>query len=291
MCRAGFSPPPPTRDGGLKPALRSPDAMTLAPQNVFDGAHLRATLIRGRSDRLMVTFDWRVEGRAGFAPAHHSTAYARGGFSQLSIRTRANDWYVNPDTAALEATLARVARGFSRVQALGFSMGGYGALRFARSLGAAQVVAVSPQSSLKAPWDGRYRAEAEGWDAAGGDLAPRAAPGLGGLLAFDPFVAPDLRHARAILAHFPALRPVRLGFGGHPAIRTLRGAGGMALLLREAAAPRPSARAILNAHRAARRGSRGWWARLADHAERRRPALAAHARAVAAGLPPRPGDA
>jgi len=257
---------------------------------VFDGDRLRAVLWRGRSDRLVVTFDYRSDGREGFSANNHSTGFARQGFSQLAIKTRANDWFVNAETPALEEALARVAREHARVQALGFSMGGYGALRFAKALGAAQVVVVSPQVSPVAPWDRRYRGEAPRWDDELGDLGARAEPGLRGLLVYDPFVAEDLGHARAILALFPRLRPVRLGFGGHPAIRTVRGAGKMWVVQQEAGARRASGDALREAHRGARGGSKGWWTRLADHAESRHPGLAATARERAAHLPQRSGD-
>jgi hypothetical protein len=246
---------------------------------------------RGRSDRLVVTFDWRLDGRDGFSPDDHSTHFARQGFSQLSVKTRANDWFVNPETPALEAALERIAGEHARVHALGFSMGGFGALRFARALRLSRVVVVSPQSSPLAPWDGRYRAEAPDWDEAGGDLAPRAAPRLRGLLVLDPFVPEDSRHARAILALFPGLRRVPLSFGGHPAIRTLRGAGGMRVVQEQAGVLAPGAGPILAAHRAARRASPGYWLRLAARAGPRRPRLAAEARLRASRLPPVAGDA
>jgi hypothetical protein len=255
----------------------------------FDGERLRAVLWRGRSDRLIVTFDYRREGREGFSADNHSTGFARQGFSQLVIKTRANDWFANAETPALEEALWRVGREHGRVHALGFSMGGYGALRFARALGASQVVVVSPQVSPVATWEGRYP-EATGWDEALGDLGARALPGLRGLLVFDPFVNEDLAHARAIQGLFPGLGAVRLGFGGHPAIRTLRGAGKMWVVQQEAGARRATGEAIRAAHRAARAGSKGWWTRLAEGAEGRHPALAARARQRAAGLPDRPGD-
>ena len=260
----------------------------MTPEIVFDGARLRAVLIRGRSERMVVTFDYRKDGRDGFSADTHSTSFARQGFSQLAIKTRANDWFVNEETSALEEALARVARG--RVQALGFSMGGFGALRFARALGLAQAVVVSPQVSPHAPWDARYRAEAQGWDEGLGNLGVRAMPGLSGLLVFDPFVAEDLHHARAIRALFPGLQPVRLGFGGHPAIRTLRGAGGMRIVQEEAGARKARAQPIRDAHRAARAGSRGWWLRLAMRAEAGHPGLAGRARDRAEALPIRHGD-
>jgi hypothetical protein len=257
---------------------------------VFDGERLRAVLLRGRSDRLVVTFDYRLDGREGFSADNHSTSFARQGFSQLAIKTRANDWFVNAETAALEDVLGRVAREHARVQALGFSMGGYGALRFAKALGAAQAVVVSPQASPVAAWDARYRGEVKTWDEGAGDLVVRAVPGLRGLLVFDPFVSEDLAHARSILRLFPGLTPVRLGFGGHPAIRTLRGAGTMWVVQQEAGARRASAKAIREAHRDARAGSKGWWTRLADRAAGRHPGLAFLALERAAALPDRPGD-
>ncbi|TNC74621.1 alpha/beta hydrolase [Rubellimicrobium roseum] len=258
----------------------------MTPEVVFDGDRLRAVLFRGRSDRTIVTFDYRQDGRDGFTPDSHSTGFARQGFGQLCLKTRANDWYVNDETAALEAVLAGLALG--RTQALGFSMGGYGALRFARALRLAQAVVVSPQVSPVAAWDGRYRAEVPGWDEALGALPPL--PGLKGLIVFDPFVAEDLVHVRAIRASAPGLTPVRLPFGGHPAIRTLRGAGGMRVVQAEAGARTARGAAIRAAHRAAREGSRGWWLRLGDAAGARHPGCAAAARARAEGLPVRPGD-
>ena len=260
----------------------------MTPERVFDGERLRAVLIRGRSERLIVTFDYRQDGREGFSADSHSTGFARQGFSQLAIKTRANDWFVNEETPSLEAALAQVVAGHSRVQALGFAMGGYGALRFAVALGLAQAVIVSPQVSPLAPWDRRYRAEAGAWDESLGVLAP--VPRLGGLLVFDPFVPEDLAHARAILTLFPRLRSVRLGHGGHPAIRTLRGAGGMRVVQEEAGRQGARGAAILRAHRDARAGSKGWWLRLAAQAEGRRPALAGVARERAGALPEKPGD-
>ena len=262
----------------------------MTPERVFDGEHLRALLFGGRSDRLVVTFDFRRAGRDGFSDDAHSTGFARQGFSQLAIKTRANDWFINPETVALEEALVKVGCKHARVQALGFSMGGYGALRFAKALGTAQAVVVSPQVSPRAEWDRRYREEAGAWDEALGDLAPRAVQGLQGLLLLDSFVAEDRLHAGAILDLFPSLETVRLGFGGHPAIRTLRGAGGMRVLQQEAGSRRARAAPILRAHRAARRASPGWWLRLAAQAEGRHPALAAWARDMAAALPQRLGD-
>jgi pimeloyl-ACP methyl ester carboxylesterase len=258
---------------------------------VFEGEHLRAHLMAGTRDRLIVTFDYRQQGRSGFNDKRHSSTFARGGFWQLNIQSRENDWFINPDTTALEAALEGLRGRFARVNLLGYSMGGYGALRFARALRADQAVLVSPQFSIApgvVPFEMRYRAEADRFDAALGDLRRVAVPELRGLILVDPFLRPDLRHARMITRCFPGMEMARLAFAGHPATRVLRSAGKAWTLHREATAAGAERRLICAEHRAGRRGSAGYWTRLADHAERRRPDLAARARARAAALGDRP---
>lgn len=256
-------------------------------QCIFDGAHLRAVLHPGRTGLLMVTFDYRMDAKAGFSADAHSTSFARMGHAQLSIKTRVNDWFINADTQALEAVLPAVAAAFDRVQMLGFSMGGYGALRFAGALGAQSLVAVSPQVSLHpgvVPFEQRYPAEAAEFDPVLGDLTHRAVSDLRGLLLIDPFEATDLHHARGIGRLFPKLQIVRLNFGGHPAFQIVRAAGKSWTLQHAATAHRPDPALIIAAHQAGRRGSAGYWLRLAGTAGMRRPALARLALARARGI-------
>ena len=263
----------------------------MSDETVFAGAHLRAHLMAGRRDRLIVTFDYRQAGRAGFNAPRHSSTFARGGFWQLNIQTRANDWFINPETRALEAALGalRVRFGgqFGRVNLMGFSMGGYGALRYARALGADQAVLVSPQASIApgvVPFETRYRAEAASFDPVLGDLGAVAWPELAGLILVDPFHAADMGHARMIRALFPRLGLARLAFAGHPATGVIREAGQMWTLHREATAAGPGRPLICAAHRAGRRKSAAYWERLAERAGARRPGLAARALARAAAL-------
>lgn len=259
----------------------------MSDETVYAGAHLRAHLMAGRRDRLIVTFDYRQAGRAGFNAPRHSSTFARGGFWQLNIQTRTNDWFVNPETRALEAALGVLRGRFGRVNLMGFSMGGYGALRFARALGADQAVLVSPQVSIApgvVPFETRYAAEAAGFDAALGDLAAVAWPGLAGLILVDPFLAADMGHARMIRALFPQLGLARLAFAGHPATEVIREAGRIWTLHREATAAGPERQLICAAHRAGRRQSAGYWERLGRQAGARRPVLAARARERAEAL-------
>ena len=242
---------------------------------IFDGSHLRAVLHPGSTGLLMVTFDYRRDGKADFSADAHSTGFARIGHAQLSIKTKANDWFINPDTRALEPVLAALAGQFDRVQMLGFSMGAYAAFRFAAALRARSVLAVSPQVSIDpelAPHERRYPAEAARFDPVLGDLGPVASPGLGGLILLDPFIAADLAHARALQVLFPAVRLVRLGFGGHPAFDIIRHSGQSWTLHREAMALHPDPGLIRAAHRAGRGRVPAYWQRLgAWRSGRRRP--------------------
>lgn len=260
---------------------------------VFTGEHLRAAWFPGTRPLLIVTLDYRKQGRHEFSPPNHSSGFARQGYGQLSISTRCNDWFVNPDTTALEAALAEVAAKYERVQAIGWSMGAYGALRFSKALDLDGVVAISPQYAITqgaVAGDSRYAAEAATYDSALGDLAAHGKRDLKGVIMVDPFAPYDLAHAQLAQAAFPKLKILRLGFAGHPASRVLKGAGKTWLIQREAAIKKQTGLELIKAHRAARGDSAGYWARLAQHAALRRPALATLAQERAFALNPLGGD-
>ena len=114
-------------------------------ERVFDGALLRADLFKGDRRRLFVSFRQRVGAPGTFEDARPVRAYTAKGYAHLHIQSRWNDWFVNAETPALEAALRALAPRYLRAVALGFSMGGYGALRFSSVLGLAQVIAVAGQ--------------------------------------------------------------------------------------------------------------------------------------------------
>ena len=272
--------------------------MTAAPEaeRIFDGETLRATLLPHpdpgpRPAPLIVTFDFRQPGKSDFGAPTASAGFRKAGFSQLSIRTRANDWFVNPETPALEARLRSLAHDVGPVHMLGWSMGGYGAFRFAAAMGASRIVAVSPQVSLDpatVPFEWRYPVEARGFDPRLGRIPPPPGRGPSGMILVDPFIAADLAHARALGALFPRVRLLRLAGGGHPASRLLRAAGKAWHIQRAAMQPDADANTdvlpTLRSHKAARRGSADYLGRLARAAGPGHPRVAAWAEAGARDL-------
>lgn len=262
---------------------------TVGPEVVFGGHLLRARLWvpGGRARGLYVTFRQRVAEPGQFeetGPVQH--ALDRG-LAHLHLQSRWNDWYLNDETTALEAALAGVRARFLRAQALGYSMGGYAALRLSGALRLDQVVVISPQFTLDAaivPQDRRYP-ERKGFDPVLGDLARHARPALSGAVVFDPFRPLDRLHAALIRACLPKLGAAPLAFGGHPATGVIGEARRFrdlqAISLQEA----PEARDIVRLHRSARAGSARYWQTLAEACARReKPRLAAWALSRAEGL-------
>ena len=254
---------------------------------VFDGTHLRAELLASGGDRLLVTFDYRRLDRSGFGPFDPSRQFAEAGFDQLMISTRDNDWFINPDTRALEAACGALRGRYRAAQALGFSMGGFGAFRLSRALGLAHVVAVSPQVSIApqvVPFETRYRAEAQAFDPALGDMTALHDPTLAGDILIDPFNVNDLTHARMLQVLFPRVRLIRLPGGGHPCTQVLRAGRRAGLIQALATDPAAGALPLRQAHRRQRAGTAAYWRALAQAAAPRRPDLAALARQNATKL-------
>ena len=260
---------------------------------IFDGAHLRADLVRGGHDRLMVTFDYRRLDRAGFGQSVPSRQFAQAGFDQLMIATRDNDWFINADTRALEDACAKLRADYATARALGFSMGGFGAFRLSGALGLGHVVAVSPQVSIApqvVPFETRYRREARAFDPALGDMTRLYDPELPGDILIDPFNLGDLTHARMLQVLFPRVRLIRLPGGGHPCTRILRAARRSGLVQGLAMHPDSGAASLRQAHRGARAGHAAYWQALARAALPQHPAIAAAAAARAAKLAGRGTD-
>ncbi|MEZ5779251.1 MAG: alpha/beta hydrolase [Paracoccaceae bacterium] len=264
------------------------------PDALFAGASLRASLFRPNDavDRLLVTFRPMTDAAGRFEAPRPVKRFLARGWSHLYLQSFRNDWYVNADTAPLSAQLSALAAGFAYRAAIGFSMGGYAALRLSEALRLDHVIAVSPQVSIApsvAPFETRYSEEAKGFDAGLGDLGLHARRGLRGVVLFDPFRRIDRLHAEAIAGVLPDLEMCRMVFGGHPATSVLRetiGFGAVQELLLDGRATRSE---VLKLHRAARAQAPSYWTECATACRRHRRAEAAEAALVCrAALEARP---
>jgi hypothetical protein len=257
--------------------------MTEAGRLLFDGDRLRACLFNAGAPKLIVTFRQRVTPDGTFDESRPVQRFVKRNYAHLHLQSRLNDWYVNDETEAFEACLQDIAAPYRRVVGTGFSMGGYGVLRFSRALRIQHAILISPQYSIApevVPRDRRYRDSADGFDPVLGDVAGRARRGMKGVILADPFRPLDLYNARLIQAAFPRLALCRLGCGGHLATRVLGESGGFGRVQGLLLSGHVCAGEICAMHRAGRRGSVTYWRHLAENAQARgRPRIAAAARA------------
>jgi pimeloyl-ACP methyl ester carboxylesterase len=219
----------------------------LPTETVFDGTLMRARLTRPREG-----------GSALYVPVRQ--ALVRG-MAHLHLQSRWNDWYLNAETPALEAALQSLRTGFTAARAVGYSMGGYAALRLAAALNLTQALVISPQFTLDRrmiPEERRYR-EAADYDAALGDLARHGKPDLRGVTVFDPSHPLDPIHARLIARTMPGMTPAPCMFGGHPATQAIRAAGGFRSFQALGLEGGLSAPAIVRLHRQLRATSSRYW--------------------------------
>lgn len=232
-------------------------------ETLFDGAFLRARLTRPRTGGsvLYITFRQRLDEPGTFSEdAPVRQALVRG-LAHLHLQSRWNDWYLNPETPALEAALRALRSRFTEARAVGYSMGGYAALRLAAALDLTQALVISPQFTLDRtviPRDRRYR-EAEDFDQTLGDLSRHGKPDLTGAVVFDPSHPIDPVHARLITRTMPAMAPAPCMFGGHPATQAIRAAGGFRSFQAMGLDGALSAIEITRLHRGLRSGSSRYW--------------------------------
>lgn len=232
-------------------------------ETIFDGGLLRARLTRPRAggEVLYVTFRQRLEDPGSFSDDPPVRQALVRGMAHLHLQSRWNDWYLNAETQALEAALVALRAGFASARAVGYSMGGYAALRLAAALDLAQALVISPQFTLDRrviPEDCRYR-EAATYDSHLGDLARHGKPDLRGVTVFDPSHPLDPIHARLIGRTMPGMTPAPCMFGGHPATQGIRAGGGFRMFQALGLESELSAQAVVRLHRQLRATSSRYW--------------------------------
>ena len=232
-------------------------------ETLFDGAFLRARLTRPRAGGsvLYVTFRQRLDEPGAFSEDPPVRQALGRGMTHLHLQSRWNDWFLNPETRALEAALRALRTGFAEARAVGYSMGGYAALRLADALDLTQALVISPQFTLDRgliPQERRYR-EAANFDPVLGDLTRHGKPDLTGAVVFDPSHPLDPAHARLITRTMPGMAPAPCMFGGHPATQAIRAGGGFGGFQAIGLDGTLSAPEVTRLHRRLRSGSSRYW--------------------------------
>lgn len=240
------------------------------PVAIFAGDLLRADLFNPDGKQLFVSFRHRVLQDGAFDAPRATRSFVDAGYAHLHIQTRFNDWYINAETPAFEAALAAATQGFARRVAMGFSMGGYGALRFSTTLDLRHVILVTPQFSIHpevVPFDKRFRDSSAGFDAEQGDLMLHGRRQLAGVILADPFRPMDMYNARLIQVYFKRLAVARACCAGHQAAKVLNMAGHFGAFQRALKSVPVQARTVIDLHRDGRRTSSAYWSALSTLAQ------------------------
>lgn len=167
-----------------------------------------AMLFIKRSDTLVVTFDnldIAMEKREDKRPWGFAFIEKQG-WSMLGVTAAGWTWFRDPWVYAQFDALKKQGffKGFKRVVFYGASMGGYGACAFAAACPGADVVAISPQSTLDkglVPFETRYKT-AWGRDFSGpyGDAAKVSGKAERVTLIYDPYEPLDAGHVNRFTA-------------------------------------------------------------------------------------------
>ena len=193
---------------------------------LFQSGELVVRGVRGFSDRVcVVTFDSFTDhpglDRSGFAEG-----FLRGrGIDAVHVISRGNEWFQHAEMLDAMAAVRAVTAGYGRVLCYGASMGGYGALRLAGTVGAQAVLAMAPQFSVlpravpfEYRWDAQARRQLDVWESA--LPLPDIAEAY---LVFDPSHI-DSEHAARFMAAMRVV-PVRLRGAGHQVAGFLQDVG------------------------------------------------------------------
>ncbi|MGO4908199.1 hypothetical protein ACEN2J_07690 [Pseudorhodobacter sp. W20_MBD10_FR17] len=184
-------------------------ATELAGENGFyrEGDE-HAMLFIKRSDTLVVTFDnldIAMEKREDKRPWGFAFIEKQG-WSMLGVTAAGWTWFRDPWVYAQFDALKKQGffKQFKRVVFYGASMGGYGACAFAAACPGADVVAISPQSTLDktlVPFETRYKT-AWGRDFSGkyGDAAQVSRKAARVTLIYDPYEPLDTGHVKRFKA-------------------------------------------------------------------------------------------
>jgi hypothetical protein len=199
---------------------------------VFEDEHIKAIWHPGTSAFALVTFGDLItlaEGDRFFADG----PVRKAGIACLGIMAKAGNWYPRSSMLAASHASLHLLEGFERRVTYGGSMGGYGAIKYSRLLGATEVIALCPQWSIDpdecrgrdARWQFFFRPSLAGMGIRNEDVA-------GNVFVFaDLFDRGDRFHAEMICSNYPAVSLVKVPMVGHHVTSVLAGSQSLLVLI------------------------------------------------------------
>lgn len=140
------------------------------------------------------------------------------GYDVVSFKCVRDSWFQNLPIRAIEMA-AKIGRKYKRVVTYGSSMGGFAAIAFADLLSATDVIAISPQYSIRDEFDKRWSRQAAVISDWAFEIHDGACKNCHVTLLYDDFHRPDTLQVEKIIQKLnaPKLHQLRVPFSGHPA--------------------------------------------------------------------------
>ncbi len=195
------------------------------PETVYRSTHLLVKAAHRGGGCCVVTFDSYTDTADMERAAFGESFFAEHGISAIHVVNGRNRWYHEPDwRQAIEAARAAAAH-YQRIVTYGSSMGAYAALRFAKHLGAAGALALSPQYSRdprKVPFEQRWPEHRRGpWLPELSGPLPADVPAI---IAYDPAMGTERLHLDRIAREMD-VETLSLPHAGHTAAAFLSECG------------------------------------------------------------------
>ncbi len=187
------------------------------------GENYVRTCLQG-SDRLVVSFEsggGRVERPESSRAAWGQALVANAGWDGLHVLPKIMKWYQAQELWDFFKTMRKSGffDGYREVVMYGNSMGGFGAIAFAKYCCATRVVAFSPRSTLAKwvlPWDSAFSSQLT-FNRIGppANALSGLETGIDVMIFVDPFYDRDYSHARRIVENHAETKLIRVPFIMH----------------------------------------------------------------------------
>ncbi|WP_296282002.1 hypothetical protein [uncultured Acinetobacter sp.] len=192
-------------------------------QIIFEDDHIRAIYLQGNSDTLVLSFGDLITRAKGLS-INAEKSLMKYDYAVVGIMPKQKSWFPASSMSALLEQLQPILNQYKNIVGYGGSMGGYAAIKYARSLRMNRVVAMVPQYSID-PAEVEDKRYTDFYDAElNADMRIQTQDIVADceyIIVYDPYFENDKEHYLKIKPLIPQLHTLHLPYTGHDAIAVL----------------------------------------------------------------------
>ena len=192
-------------------------------QIIFEDDHIRAIYLQGDSDTLVLSFGDLITRAKGLS-INAEKSLMKYDYAVVGIMPKQKSWFPASSMSALLEQLQPILNQYKNIVGYGGSMGGYAAIKYARSLRMNRVVAMVPQYSID-PAEVEDKRYTDFYDAElNADMRIQTQDIVSDceyIIVYDPYFENDKEHYLKIKPLIPQLHTLHLPYTGHDAIAVL----------------------------------------------------------------------